>query len=323
MCDSRLGHRANDRARASRRAPPTRYPSTPTSAPTTRPSPLKVPATQRYFDQGLRLVYGFNHAEAIRAFQRAAELDPTCAMCYWGIALAYGPHVNAPMDSASGVAAYAAVQRARSLMSHATPQERAYIEAVAQRYAADPPADRTQLDTLYSRAMGNRREHLPGRSRRRDAVRRIADGPSPVELLAAGRHAVPRHGRDRAPAPESHRPQPEPPRRVPLLHPRRRSGEPAGRGAVRRATRAAHAGRRTHGPHARAHLHPRRTLERRREGQPARHPHRRGVHRRAAARRASIRSRTTRTTFTSSPSPPPWPVAAPWRSRRRARSRPR
>ena len=51
----------------------------------------KVEATQQYFDQGLRLVYGFNHAEAIRSFTRAAELDPTCAMCYWGIALAYGP----------------------------------------------------------------------------------------------------------------------------------------------------------------------------------------------------------------------------------------
>jgi tetratricopeptide (TPR) repeat protein len=114
----------------------------------------RVPATQRYFDQGLRLVYGFNHAEAIRAFRRAAELDPTCAMCYWGIALAYGPHVNAPMDTASGEAAYAAVQQARSLMSHATPRERAYIEAVTQRYAAVPPADRTQLDTVYSRAMG-------------------------------------------------------------------------------------------------------------------------------------------------------------------------
>ncbi|MBH0194618.1 MAG: hypothetical protein HP494_03245, partial [Nitrospira sp.] len=62
-----------------------------------------VPATQQYFDQGLRLVYGFNHAEAIRSFTRAAELDPTCAICYWGIALAYGPHVNAPMDAASGV----------------------------------------------------------------------------------------------------------------------------------------------------------------------------------------------------------------------------
>src|SRR6266511_3637003 len=62
-----------------------------------------VPDAQRYFDQGLRLVFGFNHAEAIRAFTEAARLDPNCAMCYWGIAYAYGPHVNAGMDSASGV----------------------------------------------------------------------------------------------------------------------------------------------------------------------------------------------------------------------------
>ncbi|MBH0183328.1 MAG: tetratricopeptide repeat protein [Nitrospira sp.] len=115
----------------------------------------KVPAAQQYFDQGLRLVYGFNHAEAIRSFARAAELDPNCAMCYWGIALAYGPHVNAPMDAASGVAAYAAVQTALSLQSHAAVPERAYIKALAQRYEADPPADRTRLDTMYSSAMGN------------------------------------------------------------------------------------------------------------------------------------------------------------------------
>ncbi len=114
----------------------------------------KISAAQQYFDQGLRLVYGFNHAEAIRSFTRAAELDPTCAMCYWGIALAYGPHVNAPMDAASGVAAYAALQKARSLQSQATAPERAYIEALAQRYEADPPADRVRLDTSYSRAMG-------------------------------------------------------------------------------------------------------------------------------------------------------------------------
>jgi len=74
----------------------------------------KVPAAQQYFDQGLRLVYGFNHAEAIRSFTRAAELDPSCVMCYWGIAYAYGPHVNAGMDSASGVRAYEAVLKARS-----------------------------------------------------------------------------------------------------------------------------------------------------------------------------------------------------------------
>lgn len=115
----------------------------------------KVPATQQYFDQGLRLVYGFNHAEAIRSFTRAAELDPRCAMCYWGIALAYGPHVNAPMDSKSGVAAYQAVQKALLLTSHATAHERAYIEALAQRYEADPPTDRAKLDMAYAHAMGS------------------------------------------------------------------------------------------------------------------------------------------------------------------------
>ena len=118
-----------------------------------KPISTRVPATQQYFDQGLRLLYGFNHAEAIRSFTRAAELDPTCAMCYWGIALAYGPHVNAPMDSASGVAAYAAVQKALALKAHATASERAYIEAVAQRYEAVPPTDRARLDMLYARAM--------------------------------------------------------------------------------------------------------------------------------------------------------------------------
>ena len=113
----------------------------------------KVPEAQQYFDQGLRLVYGFNHAEAIRSFTRATELDPTCAICYWGIAYAYGPHVNAGMDSASGVAAYRAAQKALSLSEKAPKWERAYIEAVAARYAAVPPANRASLDSAYSRAM--------------------------------------------------------------------------------------------------------------------------------------------------------------------------
>ena len=111
------------------------------------------PSTQRYFDQGLRLVFGFNHAEAIRAFTEAARLDPNCAMCYWGIAYAHGPHVNAGMDSASGVAAYAAAQRAHSLSRSATPVERAYITAIAKRYAKVPPANRAALDSAYSRAI--------------------------------------------------------------------------------------------------------------------------------------------------------------------------
>jgi tetratricopeptide (TPR) repeat protein len=113
----------------------------------------RVPLAQQYFDQGLRLVYGFNHAEAIRSFTRATELDPSCAMCWWGIAYAYGPHVNAGMDSASGVQAYQAAQKALTLSRNASPWEQAYIRAVAARYAPVPPADRAPLDSAYARAM--------------------------------------------------------------------------------------------------------------------------------------------------------------------------
>src|SRR5437867_2287501 len=113
----------------------------------------RVALAQQYFDQGLRLVFGFNHGEAIRAFNEAARLDPNCAICYWGTALAYGPHVNAPMDSAGGVAAWAAVQKAEAHLSTASPQEKAYIRAVAKRYAAGPPANRAPLDSAYARAM--------------------------------------------------------------------------------------------------------------------------------------------------------------------------
>ena len=113
----------------------------------------RVPDAQRYFDQGLRLVFGFNHGEAIRAFTEAARLDANCAMCYWGIAYALGPHVNAGMDSASGVAAYAAAQRASSLARHASVAERAYIGAVAKRYARVPSANRAGLDSAYATAM--------------------------------------------------------------------------------------------------------------------------------------------------------------------------
>ena len=115
----------------------------------------RVPLAQQYFDQGLRLVYGFNHAEAIRSFTRATELDPACAMCWWGIAYAYGPHVNAGMDSASGVKAYEAAQKALSLSANAAPWQRAYIRAVAGRYAPVPPADRAKLDSAYSRGMAD------------------------------------------------------------------------------------------------------------------------------------------------------------------------
>jgi tetratricopeptide (TPR) repeat protein len=108
---------------------------------------------QRYFNQGMRLYYAFNHAEAIRAFDEAARLDPNCAMCYWGTALALGPNINLPMDSASGAAAYAAVREAVARQEHAAPVERALIGALSARYVEVPVPERSGLDSLYARAM--------------------------------------------------------------------------------------------------------------------------------------------------------------------------
>lgn len=112
----------------------------------------EVPLAQRYFDQGLRLYYAFNHQEAIRAFEAAARQDPDCALCYWGIALAYGPNINAPMDAAAGVAAHGALQQALKRTSEGS--EQGLIRALATRYAAEPPADRSALDAAYAQAMG-------------------------------------------------------------------------------------------------------------------------------------------------------------------------
>ena len=83
----------------------------------------RVPLAQRYFDQGLRLYYAFNHAEAIRAFEEASRLDPDCAMCYWGIALAHGPNINAPMERPAALAAYDAIQKAVARQAAAGPAE--------------------------------------------------------------------------------------------------------------------------------------------------------------------------------------------------------
>jgi tetratricopeptide (TPR) repeat protein len=118
------------------------------------PISTSVPRAQDYFNQGMRLVFGFNHGEAIRAFREAQRLDPDCAMCFWGEALAYGPHVNAPMDSAGAVGAWAALERAVTLAPRARPAERAYIRALQARYAAHPPANRASLDSAYAKAMG-------------------------------------------------------------------------------------------------------------------------------------------------------------------------
>ena len=116
---------------------------------------------QRYFDQGMILAYGFNHAEAFRSLQAATKLDSNCAMCHWGMAYVLGPNINAAMEAADVPTAYAEIQQAIALKSHATQREQAYIEALAQRYSADPVEDRTDLDLAYAKAIGELSEQYP------------------------------------------------------------------------------------------------------------------------------------------------------------------
>ncbi len=109
---------------------------------------------QRYFDQGLNFLFAFNHDEAIRSFEQAAAADAGCAMAYWGIAIASGPHINFPLvppDRAK--AAWEALTRARELSSKATGAEKALIDALGRRYANPQPEDRKPLDEAYAAAM--------------------------------------------------------------------------------------------------------------------------------------------------------------------------
>lgn len=126
------------------------------------PITTSVPETQKYFDQGVRLLFGFNHAEAIRSFREAARLDPKCAMCWWGVAFALGPNINLPMMPDAAEPAWQATQKAVALEANASPVERAYIEALTKRYAENPPADRHPLDEAYASAMREVAHRYPG-----------------------------------------------------------------------------------------------------------------------------------------------------------------
>ena len=127
----------------------------------TYPITTKNEMAQRYFDQGLRWSYAFNHPEAIRAFRKAQEIDPECAMCYWGEAFALGPNINAPMDPSAVEPAFAAVAKAQALAKGTSERERALIAALAERYAPDPRADRAALDSAYAEAMAEAAGQFP------------------------------------------------------------------------------------------------------------------------------------------------------------------
>ena len=119
------------------------------------------PLAQRYFDQGLKLAYAFNHAEAARAFRQAQILDPHCALCHWGEALVLGPNINAPMDASANAPALAAIARAQAVASKASARERDLIAALARRYASDAKADRAALNAAYAEAMGKAAARYP------------------------------------------------------------------------------------------------------------------------------------------------------------------
>ncbi|MDJ0674699.1 MAG: hypothetical protein QNJ36_04740 [Calothrix sp. MO_167.B42] len=120
-----------------------------------------VPKAQRYFDQGLILVFGFNHGEALRSFQAGTKLDPNCAMCYWGMALSLGPNINASMGKQSMPTAYQAIQKAQQLASKVSKVEQGYIQALAQRYSAESVDERQALDLAYSQAMRKLSQQYP------------------------------------------------------------------------------------------------------------------------------------------------------------------
>ncbi len=126
---------------------------------------------QQYFNQGLRLIFAFNHDEAIRAFRAAAVIDPNCAMAHWGIALALGPNYNLEADADRNEKACKALREAQRLAAGASPSDAAYIAALAKRYSESPDADRKALDRAYADAM-------------RDLVRRYPDDLDAAVLFA-------------------------------------------------------------------------------------------------------------------------------------------
>ncbi|MFQ5508275.1 MAG: hypothetical protein ACE5FN_02950 [Leptospirillia bacterium] len=114
------------------------------------------PLAQRYFNQGLRLTWGFNHDEALAAYEEAARIDPACAMCEWGTAYVLGPNINLPMDPAAEPRAHAAIQRALAHIDRVSPLERLLIRALATRYGPETDDDgiyRAARDAAYAEAM--------------------------------------------------------------------------------------------------------------------------------------------------------------------------
>ncbi|HET9727278.1 MAG TPA: hypothetical protein VFP28_10215 [Gemmatimonadales bacterium] len=122
---------------------------------------VRSPVAQQYFDQGLRLTYGFNHDEAVKSYTEGIREDSTCAMCWWGIAYALGSNINVPMDTGAVRPAWEALQHAVRLAPQVSPREQAYIKALEARYVAEPVANRAPLDSAWARAIGQVARRYP------------------------------------------------------------------------------------------------------------------------------------------------------------------
>ncbi len=220
------------------------------------PVSTKNPQAQQFFDQGLRLIYAFNHDEAARSFQRAAELDPKLAMAYWGVAEAVGPNYNDPASDERFAEAHDAIQKAVDLSANASPAEQAYIQAMALRFPADPKADRRQAAEAYHDAMREVVKNFPDDL---DAATLFAE--SGMNLHPWGlwhRDGTPEAGTEEIVAtlesvikrdPNHHG-------RDPLLHSLRRSFSISGAGAGGREPPGRHgARRRAHLVHMPAHVY--------------------------------------------------------------------
>ena len=116
---------------------------------------------QRFFDQGLALIYGFNHEEAARAFQKAAQLDPASPMPRWGIAMAVGPNYNLDVDAEREKVAFDAIENAKKLAEHGAPVEQDYVNALAARYSGEANPDYKKLARAYANAMRSLSEKYP------------------------------------------------------------------------------------------------------------------------------------------------------------------
>jgi tetratricopeptide (TPR) repeat protein len=154
------GQPANQPAAPADSAPPASAPQTAPAGPALieglGPLHHRIRTTSReaqaWFDQGMSLVFAFNHEEAVRSFERAAQLDPTAAMPHWGIAWAVGPNYNLDVDDPRAKQAFEAISKAQTLAASGPETERAYVRALAVRYSNDPKADRSPLQPGHARS---------------------------------------------------------------------------------------------------------------------------------------------------------------------------